>query len=201
MSVVLRHTRHSRLNYPNLYSYQRIHRRSRKISKREPLFYSILKHKNPPFSSSVLRVSIFFSREATGFLRYGHRRLLFPLFAQRRNGGAIVGHSEPQTITNNLYITEDLLACQNSNHRARAEQFAGMITVREAKRRWTSINRADFICRRRCRKDRVPFEGMGVYSEGRNCWTACPEISFYSPPKWPSVMDYCTRAHESSRIL
>lgn len=67
MSVVLRHTRHSRLNYPNLYSYQRIHRRSRKISKREPLFYSILKHKNPPFSSSVLRVSIFFRAKLLAF--------------------------------------------------------------------------------------------------------------------------------------
>lgn len=37
---------------------------------------------------------------------------------------AIAGHSGLRAITNNLYITDDLSACQNSDHRAQAEQFA-----------------------------------------------------------------------------
>lgn len=66
MSLVLRHARHSRLNYSNLYSHRRIHS-SRKISKRL-LFYSILKHKNPsPFRSLLFARPFFFCVKLLAF--------------------------------------------------------------------------------------------------------------------------------------
>lgn len=80
---------------------------------------SLLKYKT--FSPCYSRLSIF-PRETTNFLRHVHRGLLFRY--SRSETGSIAGHSRPRAITNNLYITNDLSACQNSDHRGRAEQFA-----------------------------------------------------------------------------
>lgn len=59
MSLVLRHARHSRLNYPNLYSHRRIHS-SRKISKRHYSFILSWNIKIPlPSALCSLRVHFF----------------------------------------------------------------------------------------------------------------------------------------------
>lgn len=163
-SLVLRHTRHSRLNYLNLYS-RRKYIDAVVKSPGELLFYSILKHKNPTLSLPLLFAHPFFFASSY-WLSFGTVIVgYYSCYSSKR--APSWWHSEPRTITNNLYITEDLLACQNSNHRAPAEQFAGMITRTRGKK--TSINRADFICRRRCRKDRISLEGIGLYSKDGNC--------------------------------
>lgn len=93
-------------------------------SSEEPPIHSpsILKYKNPSFSPCYSRTFLF-SREATNFPRHGHRRLLFRCSHSGRNVPSrdIPGH-ERSRIT---YISpDDLSACQNSDHRVRAEQFA-----------------------------------------------------------------------------
>lgn len=90
-------------------------------SSRELPFHlpSILKYKNPLLS---LLFSSFFQAKLLTFFVTVIACCYFAVCAASETD-ATAGHFGSRAITNNLY-TDDLLACQNSDHRARAEQFA-----------------------------------------------------------------------------
>lgn len=88
---------------------------------------------------------------------------------------AIAGHSGPRVITNNLYITDDLSACQNSDHRVRAEQFAHRNDNPHAGQKDGGrllivriLSAADVAG-----KTGFLGENHGIYPKDGNCWIAC----------------------------
>jgi len=121
-ATVLHHCRRSCFDWLNLNSHRRMHRRARKISRRasspaHPGAQNPPRHPAIPMNSSS-RVSLL-------------ALLVFPCACyyaviRARLGCRTCGaHSGPRAITNNLYITGDLSACQNSSqNRLRPEQSA-----------------------------------------------------------------------------
>jgi len=100
-------------------------------------------------------------------------------------------HSEPRAITNNLYITGDLSACQNSSqNRLRPEQSA-RTDDNAAKRRRPPINRARFICRRRCRKDPPSGFSRGNRDILRRWKLLCPDPSFILALRFTLAVTVC----------
>lgn len=179
--TVLHHCRRSCLNYHDLYSHRQIHgcthvkfpgdSNPRCLSRNESLVFSLEKLLVRPSSFQSILI---FARDAVSFLRRGPSLcscLCYVIIvrAPKRTAGHIPGHGRSRI----TYISPAI----RRRARIQARIESGWNNSRAgddnlAKRRWTSINRARFIYRRRCGKQRFPGSlPVRIYRKHGNCWS------------------------------
>jgi len=144
---------------------------SRSKSSEEPLFHlpSILKYKNPLLS---LLFSPFFQAKLLTFL-VTVITCYYSAVRAASETDAAAGHFGSRAITNNLY-TDDLLACQNSDHRARTEQFAHRNDNSHARQKDDRQLLIVWILSAADVAEKTSFLYRGNRNpKDENCWIAC----------------------------